>query len=184
MTEQVQAGEGQVEGKGPKSASGRIQVAKKDYDTETATFSIVFSDGDKREITLASLSQEIVVNLALHGLSQKLGDSYASVKGDVALAKAKFDATHKQLQEGDWKSSREGEGGSKITELAEAIARIKNVPLEKANAVVAKATDEAIKGWKGNLTVRAVIAEIRAEKAKEKLANLKDQPALPDFGAV
>lgn len=166
MSEQAQT---QEMAKGPQSASGRIPVAKKDYDTETASFSIVFADGDKREIQLADLSQEIVVNLALHGLSQKLGDSYASVKGDVALAKSKFDQTLKQLQDGEWAKAREGEGGSKITELAEAISRIKQVPLEKANAVVAKASEEQIKNWRANLTVRAMIAQIRAEKASARL---------------
>lgn len=153
---------------GPKSASGRIQVAKKDYDTENASFSIVFSNGQKREVTITDLPSEIQLNLALHGLSQKLGDSYASVKGNVELAIEKFDAVLKQLAAGEWAAKREGEGSSKVTELAEAIARIKNVPIEKANAAVAKATDEQIKGWKANSSVKAMIAQIRAEKAQKR----------------
>lgn len=155
---------------GPKSASGRIQVAKKDYDTETASFNIVFANGNKREVIITDLPQEIQLNLALHGLSQKLGDSYASVKGDVGLAEQKFDAVLKQLMNGEWAAKREGEGASKVTELAEAIARIKNVPIEKANAAVAQATDEQIKGWKANASVKAVIAQIRAEKAQARAA--------------
>lgn len=153
---------------GPKSASGRIQVAKKDYDSETATFSIVFADGTSHEVALESLPQEIQLNLALHGLSQKLGDSYASVKGNVAAAKEKFEATLKQLLAGEWAAKREGEGGSKVTELAEAIARIKGVPVATANAAVGKASDDQIKGWKANAKVKAVIAEIRAEKAAKR----------------
>lgn len=172
MTEQVQTQENASTSagfaSGPKSASGRIQVAKKDYDAETATFSIVFADGTSHEVALSDLPQEIQLNLALHGLSQKLGDSYASVKGDVAAAKEKFSTTLKQLMAGEWAAKREGEGSSKVTELAEAIARIKGVEVAVANAAVGKATDDQIKGWKANAKVKAVIAEIRAEKAAKR----------------
>lgn len=156
---------------GPNSASGRIKVARKDYDTETGTFSITFADGASSEVAIASLPQNIVQMLALHGLSQKLGDSYASVKGDVNAAKAKFEAVLKQLMAGEWKQAREGgEGGTKVTELAEAIARFKSAPIEKANAVVAQATDDQIKVWKGNAKIKAIIAQIRAEKAAARAA--------------
>lgn len=159
---------------GPKSASGRIQVAKKDYDVETASFNVVFADGSKREVNLSDLPQEIQVTLALHGLAQKLGDSYASVKGNVGDAIKKFDAVLAQLTSGEWAAKREGEGSSKVTELAEAIARIKNVSVEIANAAVAKATDDQVKGWKANSTVKAVIAQIRAEKAQKRLEKEKE----------
>lgn len=152
---------------GPTSASGRIKVARKDYDEDSATFSITFADGSATEVALDSLPGNIVRLLALHGLSQKLGDSYASVKGDVAAAKEKFEATLTQLQSGEWKRAREGggEGSSKVTELAEALARFKNAPIEKANAVVANATDDQIKAWRGHPKIKAFIAQIRAEKA-------------------
>lgn len=160
---------------GPKSASGRIQVAKKDYDAETATFSIVFANGHSVEVALADLPQEIQLNLALHGLSQKLGDSYASVKGDVKAAVEKFTATLVQLKAGEWAAKREGEGSSKVTELAEAIARIKGVEVAVANAAVGKATEDQIKGWKANAKVKAVIAEIRAEKAAKRASKADEK---------
>lgn len=154
---------------GPTSASGRIKVAEKDYDEETRSFSIVFSDGAQSEVELDKLPANIVTLLALHGLSQKLGDSYASVKGDVVEAKKRYEAVLTQLQNGEWKKAREaGEGGAKTTELAAAIAQFKNAPLDKANAVVAKATKEQIAAWKGNAKIKAIIAEIRAKKAAER----------------
>lgn len=156
---------------GPTSASGRIKVARKDYDAENGTFSITFADGASSEVQIDSLPSNIVRMLALHGLSQKLGDSYASVKGDVAEAKKRYEAVLTQLQAGEWKQAREGgEGGAKVTELAEAIARFKNAPIEKANAVVAKATDEQVKAWKANAKIKAIIAQIRAEKAAARAA--------------
>jgi len=54
-------------------------------------------------------------------------------------------------------------------ELARAIARIKGVPLEKALLAVDKAVEEQRKEWRGNLQVKAVIAQLRAETAKEAL---------------
>lgn len=170
---------------GPTSASGRIKVAEKDYDEETGTFSITFADGAAAEVELDKLPSNIVRLLALHGLSQKLGDSYASVKGDVAAAKQKFEAVLTQLQAGEWKKAREaGEGGAKVTELAEAIAQFKNAPIEKANAVVAKATPDQIKAWKGNAKIKAIIAEIRARKAAERAAKAEAAAAQGEAGAT
>lgn len=169
---------------GPTSASGRIKVAEKDYDEESGTFSIVFSDGAESEVELDSLPQNIVRLLALHGLSQKLGDSYASVKGDVASAKEKYQAVLEQLRAGEWRKTRaEGEsGGARVTELAAAIARFRNAPIEKANAVVAAATPEQKKAWQANAQIKAIIATIRAEKAAAKAA--KAQAATGDEAAA
>lgn len=161
---------------GPTSASGRIKVAEKDYDEDSKTFSIVFADGAKADVELDTLPSNIVTLLALHGLSQKLGDSFAGVKGDVAAAKAKFEAVLVQLQNGEWKKAREsGEGGAKVTELAEAIAQFKNAPIEKANAVVAKASPDQIKLWRANAKIKAIIAQIRAKKAAERAAKADQQ---------
>jgi len=174
---------------GPNSASGRIKVAEKDYDEETGVFSIVFADGKAAEVELDSLPNKIQRLLALHGLSQKLGDSYASVKGDVAAAQAKFEAVLTQLQAGEWKKAREaGEGGSKITELAEAIARFKGLTdaagVEKANKVVAAASKEQIATWRANTKLKAIIAQIRAEKAAARAAEAEKKAGEKQEGAA
>ena len=98
-------------GNPPLPASGREKVAKKDYDTETGILSVIFKTGEKRDVELGKLPESIVTQLAMHGLSQKLGDSYASVKGDVAKAIVLFDGVLKQLQEGEWAKAR-GDGDS------------------------------------------------------------------------
>jgi hypothetical protein len=153
----------------PTPASGRIPVAKKDYDVATGDLSVLFGDGTKREINLGDIPGHIVTQLAMHGLSQKLGDSYASVKGNIKKAVELFDATLDQLKKGEWAKARgEGEGGARVTELAEAIARFKNVPIEKAQQVVASATDENVKAWKASPKIKAVIAQIRYEKAAKR----------------
>lgn len=165
---------------GPTSASGRIKVADKSYDEETGTFQIVFADGAESEVDLDTLPAAIVRNLALHGLSQKLGDSYASVKGNVEEAKQRYEAVLTQLRNGDWRKQREGgEGATRVTELAAAIARFRSAPIEKANALVAAATPEQKKAWQANASIKAVIATIRAEKAAAKAAK-----AAADAGAT
>lgn len=173
---------------GPTSASGRIKVADKDYDETTGTFSIVFSNGKSAEITLDSLPGNIQKMLALHGLSQKLGDSYASVKGNVEEAMQRFEAVVTQLQSGEWRKTRaEGnnEGSGKVTELAAAIARFRDAPIEKANAVVAKASPEQKKAWQANAQIKAIIATIRAEKAAERAKSaLATADANPDAAAA
>lgn len=170
---------------GPTSASGRIKVADKSYDEEAGIFSIVFSDGSESDVELDSLPAAIVRNLALHGLSQKLGDSYASVKGNVAEAKEKYEAVLTQLRAGDWRKQREGgEGATRVTELAAAIARFRNAPIEKANALVAQATPEQKKSWQANAQIKAVIATIRAEKAAAKAAKAAEAAGTTDASAT
>lgn len=161
---------------GPTSASGRIKVAEKSYDEDEGTFSIVFSDGSESEVSLESLPANIVRLLALHGLSQKLGDSYASVKGNVGEAKEKYEGVLTQLRAGEWRKTRAegGEGQTKVTELAAAIARFRNAPIEKANAVIAAATPEQKKAWQANAQIKAIIATIRAEKAAAKAAKAQE----------
>ena len=160
---------------GPNSASGRIKVATKDTDSETGTLDITFATGAQLSVALEELSEDIVRELTLHGLSQKIGDSYASVKGDASAA---FDAAKRvieQLKSGEWKVARaSGEGKSRVSELAAAIARIKGVDVAKAAAAVAQASEDTLKLWRGNAKVKAAIADIRAEKAAARAAKAGD----------
>ena len=57
-------------GNAPLPASGREKVAKKDYDTETGTLSVIFKTGDSREVKLGDLPEQIVTQLAMHGLAR------------------------------------------------------------------------------------------------------------------
>lgn len=156
---------------GPNSASGRIKVATKDTDAETGTLDVAFSTGETLQVALADLPENIRLELALHGLSQKVGDSYASVKGDAVAAYAAAKKVIEQLLAGEWRTARAaGEGKSRVSELAEAIARLKNVEVSVAAAAVAKAPEETLKLWRSNAKIKAIIAEIRAEKAAARLA--------------
>lgn len=148
---------------------GKVKFAKKEYDLDTGMLEITFGNGQVREFDSNELSEEIRKNLMLHGLSQKLGDSYAGVKGNYDEALNNVASVFASLKSGDWSTAGE-EARPRLAELAAAIAAIKNVPLEKATAAVEKATDEQRKAWRSNAQVKAAIAKARADKAAQALA--------------
>jgi hypothetical protein len=149
-------------------------VASKTLDFENSAVEFAFANGQTHTVNLADFSDEMKLHFALHGISQKLGDSYSSSKGDPAAAEQSFIATLDQLKSGEWRAAR-GEGDSKprTTELAEAIARIKGQPLAEVTATLAAADEDTKKTLRANPRVKAVIAVIRAEKAQAKLEKLE-----------
>lgn len=163
------------------------KVASKALDFEKRAVEFSFVGLEPEEVKLSDFSEEVQLHFALHGMSQKLGDSYSSCKGDVAAAHKMFTDTKAQLLAGDWRSSAgEGESKPRTTELAEALARIKGVPLEEVQNALSAATDEEKKTLRSNERVKTVIAVIRAEKQQAKFAKLEADgklPDLPGFGA-
>jgi tRNA(Ile2) C34 agmatinyltransferase TiaS len=151
------------------------KVATKSLDLEKGTVEFVFEGSDPIIVALKDFTEETQLHAALHGLSQKLGDSYASAKGVVADAKAMFEAVLHQLKNGDWRAARgEGEAKPRTTELAMAIARIQNKGVEEVAANLLKATEDQLKTLRSNERVKAVIQVLRAEKAAIKLAKLDE----------
>lgn len=158
------------------SAAAKPQFASKEYDMDTGVVTITFGNGKVVEGDSNQFSDEIRKQLMLHGLSQKMGDSYAGAKGNYAEAIQSVEDVVEQLRAGVWRAARgEGDARPRLAELAEAIARIKSVPVEAATAAVEKATDDQRKTWRSNAKVRAVIAQIRAEKAAKALEEAGEQ---------
>ena len=149
--------------------SKKPKMVEKDYDEEARSVSFTFSDGYELEIKLDELPAEMHTRLALHGLIQKGGDSYAGVK-DVNEAKASVQKVIDQLKAGAWRAAGEGEGKPRIGELAQAIATVVGKPIEEVTGIVAAADDAKRKGWRANPAVLAAIAELRAKKAREAAA--------------
>lgn len=135
-----------------------------------------FSSGDVRKINPADFSDDIRTRAMWHGFNQKLGDSFASAKGDPKEALALFDETYDQLREGDWITEREG-GGVRTTYLVEALARIRARRDGVSDPSTLFATiAENIKSWPDekkagaskNPQVAAELAQIAAERAMER----------------
>lgn len=127
-----------------------------------------FGNSTTLEFDTNKLTEETKLDLRCHGANQKVGDSFAGVKGNYAEGIANAKRVIDQLRAGEWSADREG-GVPRLADLAEAIARIKGVDLERATAAVHKATNDQRKTWRANGGVRATIAKIRAEKAAAAL---------------
>lgn len=158
------------------------RFAAKSYDLDSGEFEIAFGDGTKVGANISEFNPEIVKQLAFHGLGQKAGDSYAGAKGDFTKAREAAQSVIDQLKQGEWRSARgEGEAKPRLGELAEAIARVKGIAVDKAMAAVEKIAQDAengpakLKEWRAHPKVKAAIAAIRSEKAQAELAAAEEK---------
>lgn len=138
---------------------------------------VSFKFGNNTELTLdvSTLDESIQTELMLHGALQKIGDSYAGAAGDYDFAIGNAKKVIENLLAGNWKAAREGgEAKPKTGELAEAIARIKGIEVAAAAELVNSLSDEQRKAVRGKDAVKAVIAQIRFEKAQKKAATAGD----------
>lgn len=143
-----------------------------------------FHDGATLEANLDSLSEDMVKKLAIHGLSQKIGDSYSGE--DAANCQTIAETTWKTLQEGNW-SSRTGSGGPRISMLAEALARVTGKEVQECVAKIAEMDDDTKKDLRAHPQIKAITAEIKLEKAKaeqEKAASEADAEGALDLSAL
>lgn len=139
-------------------------IAKKVIDGNTLTFR--WADDSETVINPSDFREEILQHAILHGLSQKLGDSYSGAAGDVTAAKAMFDETLTALQEGDW--NRKGGGFSSGGIWVEALAKAADVTIEEALEAWNNQDDAGKAGIRKQPQVKAAKAEIELARAKAK----------------
>jgi len=141
--------------------------------------SITFEHGEALEVNLANIPAEIQQRLAMHGLSQKLGDSYAGCEVEEAAEKA--NAVAKDLLEGNW-STRVAASGPRTTQLAEALAAATGKTLEEAATAIEAMDDEVKKDLRKHPQIKVELTRLKAEsaaKAAQKAAeDAKGAPAL------
>lgn len=148
----------------------------KEYDLDTGIAYFSFGNGKTLEFDSNRVTEEMKKQLMLHGASQKIGDSFAGAKGNYGVGVQAAQDVIDQLYANAWKAGRgEGDSRPRLAELAEAIARIKSVAIDRATVAVEKATDEQRKAWRLNAKVKSVIATIRAEKAAKALEEAGDE---------
>lgn len=139
---------------------------------------VTFDFEDETPVLVVSLDQfsvEIITKLALHGLSQKCGDSYASAAKAIEgtdmtasqYARGQVEAVVKQLVEGDWTTRTPGAGGA-VTDLARAISEVLGEPIEDSVTRLADSSDEEKKALRAHPAVKAVLDRLRAERAAAK----------------
>lgn len=149
----------------------KVVFCRKDF-TEEGAVTFTFGNGSVVTLDTNALSEEQKFHLMMHGTLQKIGDSYASAKGDYTFGVAAAQKVCDQLLADQWTASRasSGEGAPKIGELSQAIANLKSMDVKAVSEAVSKATDEQRKAWRKNAAIAAEIARMRAEKAAARAA--------------
>ena len=146
---------------------------------EGDVLTITFEDGNVLTTDLNNIPAEIQSRLAMHGLSQKLGDSYAGAETEEAFGKASGVA--EDLLAGNW-STRVAASGPRSTQLAEALAAATSQPLEAAAAKLETMDDDQKKRLRAHPSIKMELAKIKATKAaaaaEKALADAADAPAL------
>jgi hypothetical protein len=94
---------------------------KKMIDVENQAVNFSYAAGGVRSYSLKSLSEEMIIRLALHGLAQKCGDAYAG----------KTEAEHEEATESVWNNLLDNNWGATRgsgleDKLAEAEERLDN----------------------------------------------------------
>lgn len=140
-----------------------------------------FSTGDVLEASLTELPEDIRLKLAIHGLKQKLGDAYAGAEPEEAPKLASD--VYASLREGKWTTRVPGSGGSRVTQLARALAEAAGQPVEAAMEKVESMSEDERKALRKHPRVKAILARYRAEAAAKAAERAKaegeEAPALP-----
>ena len=130
-------------------------------ENESVTFGF---EGNSVEFRLDQLSREMITRLALHGLSQKLGDSYADSTKVTDPEKAATDVWN-NLKDGNWGRER-GSSVDYDAAIEEANGRLE--------AYVASSDEEKVLFAKMGVTRAALEKAVtQAIKAKEKSEKAK-----------
>lgn len=151
----------------------RVKFLSKDYDEETGDFWFELGNGKRFEGNVKDFPEATQLQLCLHGVMQRGGDSTAgnSKTQDYESAEANLTRVLEGLKAGQWETRGEGgERGPRLGELISAIARLTGVDEEQARAKVEAAGEEKVKQWKNHPKIKHAIAQIKLEKAQAELA--------------
>ena len=154
----------------------KVKFLTKKVDEAGRKVKCVLGNGVCVELGLDELKPEIVERLALHGLSQKLGDSAANFSKEENFhgAFGAMQGTADNLLQGIWAAK----GGTGTSDLAQAIAELQDVEIEEAEAAIARMDEDTLKIFKTHPEIKLKIAEIQ----KARLAAQVDKaPSLADM---
>jgi antitoxin component of MazEF toxin-antitoxin module len=128
--------------------------------------SIRFVLGNGKELVCEPDKADAVIQRAamFHGFNQKVRDAAAgfSKDGDYAGAYAAMGNVLETLQSGLWNAKG---GASGESDLAQAVANLKKIDLEKASAAVRALDEDQLRALRGKASVKAELLRIKAERA-------------------
>lgn len=141
----------------------------KSVDPDAGTITFTFNGMEPVVVAFDDLSPAIQRRLALHGLSQKLGDSFASNEG-VADARSKFDDVLSMLKGGEWSAGRSGTGG----DLARALQESTGKPMDEVTATLRGMDDKTKRELRKHPQIAALLAKYKADKAAKAAEQATD----------
>ena len=150
------------------------KIANKTKHDNGVTFA--FIDSESVTCDMADLPTDIVQALAVHGLSQKLGDSYASAES-VEEARSAMVAVWDNLLAGNW-NAKVSRGGK----LVEAMVRALGKTYEECMTVFQGMDDDAKKELRKHPQIKLAMAEIEMER-QTKAAQASSEGGT-DLGAL
>ena len=150
----------------------RNKMAKKITDEAAGKITFEFSDGRTLSIAVSELTPEMATRAAMHGLSQKGGDSYAGAESvDEAYDACESTLAALRGPNGTWSTRTVGEGGARGTMLVEALYRAtkhEGKTMDDCEQLVADMSDEQKKGIRNIPAIKAQLDAIAAERAMER----------------
>jgi uncharacterized small protein (DUF1192 family) len=152
---------------------------------EAVALVFAFTNGGTHRIALGDFPEDTLKAAAWHGISQKIGDSYANSKDADASAEDMFLDQLDALTRGDWLKAREV-AGARTTIVAEALAALKpdKYPTVEAAQVAISAWTKDERAEKVKVPVLAAeIARIKAERAAEVASKAAEVAAGSDVTA-
>lgn len=157
-----------------------VKLTPEDVGGLPRTVRFVLGNGVEVRACLDDFSEQMIERLALHGLSQKVGDSTSSLskERDFHGAFGNMQGVVDNLMNDLW-SARAGSGTS---DLVAAIAKLQGIELEEAQAAVDKATEEQIAAFKKHPAIVAEIKRAQAERANELAKKASDSAV--DLGSL
>lgn len=157
-------------------AKAKLVDKAPDLDAGTVTFK--FNDGTEATFDLSKVGDATRHQLALHGASQKIGDSYAGagdeeIADPLAYAKERVADTIAQLYAGEWRTASAGTGGI----LAEAMAAVSGKTREECAALLAEMSDDDKKELRKKKKIAAALGRIKLQRDAARLARLEKAAA-------
>ena len=139
------------------------RVKKATVETTETGLVWTFESGNSVEVEQDMFNAEVLQKAMIHGLKQKLSDTYAGVKTTHEVEGA-FKAALDALKNGHWNAGRSSSGGIWV----EALARAAGVTIDIAQAKWSAMDEATQKDVKRNAQVKLAKAQIDLERSQAR----------------
>lgn len=152
---------------GTSRSFGKRAKSLKAVDTENRTVTFYVKNGQMIVVELDKISEANQLRLALHGISQKVGDDAAGIDepDDVAVA---LESMRDRLYGGEWSAERTKGEFSGVSDLVKAIVEVTGKAVESVREGVKKMSAQEKAAVKANTRVKAVLDRLEAERLAKK----------------